>query len=650
MTERWRKKLGDLDKQGPSDDVFDLAKEGPRHGDESPPGMRPSTRIATAVAAFAVFALAISVFAIPALRMQGTQAGSESIGLFPLWPSQTQDQLKQLQAGAESGSEAWALDPKLVAERFTHDVLGWTDATVGQEAQAMPVCGDLLGGYSSGSSSPPGDVPSAIAVNGRVPCLVPPTATAAPWDANLVTPSLGGRSEVPSGPDGANDGFIAFLAFPCGGGMSTAQCIEFGPEQIVVFQPLEQGPGHVWAVLQVRSDSIMLSTAASQNVRTGASIGATSQYQRGVATLGYASCGSSAASTDGRNTSVGFSMVLDTSPQASADCSGGQPGYVWAAQATIPLSDANHGVIDPIQDGGPADTILGLTAVPITMTFPDAATGEASPVSTQPSPTDVPLAYKQYKDPFGWTIDVPTEWHTRFVGPKSGGAGTYGAQFAGDTMSIQVSTQAAKLNAPQPGLTMPAQNDSSFPLNASSLLSDVEGGLGGQFYGDGLRYDVTVLSPSLPGPLSDSDQAILDRMISSITFQPWSPGDVRNDWAAIPTPTADVGWVHVEGGLYMLFRTTEGYRLYGSISCAGSPPSKTSTTSDGFAVLDCPDGSTWQMDASGSSGGSGQAATNDPPPEWPVATAHDGTLIAWILPGTFPQGTGGSSPSPSPTP
>src|SRR3954470_4252817 len=101
MTERWRKKLRDLDKQSPSDDVFDLAKEGPRHSDEPTSGMRTSTRVVTVIAAFAVFALAISVFAIPALRMPGNQAGGGAGGMFPLWPSQTSDQLKQLQADAD---------------------------------------------------------------------------------------------------------------------------------------------------------------------------------------------------------------------------------------------------------------------------------------------------------------------------------------------------------------------------------------------------------------------------------------------------------------------------------------------------------------------------------------------------------------------
>src|SRR5262245_52444610 len=130
MTERWRKKLGDLDKQGPSDDVFDLAKEGPRHGDAPLPGMRPSTKIATVVAAFAVFALAISVFAIPALRMQPTEAGSATGGLFPLWPSQTSDQLKQLQSDADAGNAAWALDPESTVKKFAYDVMGWPDASI----------------------------------------------------------------------------------------------------------------------------------------------------------------------------------------------------------------------------------------------------------------------------------------------------------------------------------------------------------------------------------------------------------------------------------------------------------------------------------------------------------------------------------------
>jgi hypothetical protein len=164
----------------------------------------------------------------------------------------------------------------------------------------------------------------------------------------------------------------------------------------------------------------------------------------------------------------------------------------------------------------------------------------------------------------------------------------------------------------------------------------------GQFRGDGLLFSVEVSFRTDPGQVSASDQAILDRMIGSIAFRPWRVGDVRNDWVGIATPTEDVSWIHIEGRLYMLFRTPDGYKLYGSVSCAGKDPTKTSSTPGGSAVLECPDGSSWQMNADGASGGSGDAATNDPPPQWAVTTAHDGTLIAWVLPGYFPEGTGGS--------
>jgi hypothetical protein len=252
-----------------------------------------------------------------------------------------------------------------------------------------------------------------------------------------------------------------------------------------------------------------------------------------------------------------------------------------------------------------------------------------------------PTSWTTHTDPYGWTIDVPDGWRTVATSNR-------GARFEGDDMSVEISIQPAPSESLPPGftlppgLTLPPANDSQFPLSADQLLSDVEGGLGGHFFGDGLQFNVLVLSPSLPGSLPDTDSDILDHMIGSISFQPWRIGEVRNGWEAIATPTHDVSWVTVRGGTYMLFRTASGYRLYGAISCAGNPPGRTSATSDGFAVLGCPDGSTWQMDAEGASGGSCIASANDPPPEWLVVTAHDGTVIAFVIPGYFPPGTGGS--------
>ena len=146
MTERWRKKLEGIDGASPSDDVFERAKEGPMHSDDPLPGPRMSTRVITIVAAFLVFALAISVFAIPALRI-GNQAAGQGSVLLPLWPAQTSDQLEQLQANPPS----WALDPQQVAEHFAQEVMGWSGALAHEAA-----C-DLAGYASSspGYSSPP---------------------------------------------------------------------------------------------------------------------------------------------------------------------------------------------------------------------------------------------------------------------------------------------------------------------------------------------------------------------------------------------------------------------------------------------------------------------------------------------------------------
>lgn len=288
--------------------------------------------------------------------------------------------------------------------------------------------------------------------------------------------------------------------------------------------------------------------------------------------------------------------------------------------------------------------VVGLAVVVVAAVVLATTFGNRSGVG----PAVAPSSWTTYTNPYGWTIAVPQEWRTDVIATPGGGI--QGARFIGGDLSIEISTQTAAAGSPQPGLTMPPSSDSRFPLNADELLSPIEGGLGGSFFGDGLRFEVLVLTPSLPDfSLSRVDADILDRMIGSISFRPWTQGELRHGWTAIQTPTQDVSWITIRGGLYILFRTADGYRLVGSISCAGEPPSRTSATADGFAVLDCPDGSSWQMDAAGSSGGSFEAAANDPPPDWVVTTAHDGTLIAYVIPGDFPPGTGGS-PSASPTP
>ena len=79
----------------------------------------------TGVAAFVVFALAIGVFAIPALRMNGQAGAPAGVGLQPLWPARTTEDLERLQGTADAGEAAWATDPMAVAEQFGKHVMGW---------------------------------------------------------------------------------------------------------------------------------------------------------------------------------------------------------------------------------------------------------------------------------------------------------------------------------------------------------------------------------------------------------------------------------------------------------------------------------------------------------------------------------------------
>lgn len=642
MTERWRKKLGDLDKQSPSDDVFERAKEGPMHAEDPIPRTKTSTRIITAVAAFAVFALAISVFAIPALRMQSGAAGGSS-GLFPLWPSQTSDQLRALQGQADVGQASWALEPKLVAERFAHDVMGWTDATLAQDVQ--PTCLSS-GGYFPGTASPGGYVPGTVdqPTSGPYPCAVgSATAVAMPGDLSYSYYDTTGAPSAPGPSESSgDDAFVTFSVLPCGSGEN--QCIEFGAEHVTVYQPLQQGPGQIWAVMEARSDAITVSTAASQTVRSGASIGATSQYQRGLLTLGYASCGSSVGSSDGRDMMVGYSITLETSLPTSADCSGPQPGYVWAAQATTSLADGHGGIAtDPLRSGS-GMYLLGLSAVPVTMTFPTqvAETSGATSTSTEPAQTPAANDWLTVKDVYGWTMSYPPDWTAALFGEKDkvGHAVYSGTQGPLSGVVVDVWTD--------PTANRPPADDSVFPLDAKAVLAD------GTFRGDGVLFhvDVTTDGPLAPQLSAEEAQTVFE-IISSIKFQPWSVGEVRGEWTSVGEvlPSASAQWITFQGEHYF---TSIGppRELFGPAPhCpSGGDASSYEIRETGMAAFTCADGTTaeWDFTTGQAQPGNPQSCTsglfgNDAELSW------DGQLLVRFRatgPGALPS----VSPVPTPSP
>ncbi len=361
MTERWRKKLEGIDGASPSDDVFERAKEGPMHSDDPLPGPRMSTRVITIVAAFLVFALAISVFAIPALRIGNT---GRRPGLCAAAVVAGAD-LRSAASSCRRNPPTWALDPKQVAEHFAQEVMGWSGAFVGERWRAI-----FRRTLPARRAIPPRPIAGGTFSRGL--CVDRPLAPC--WRSgsssvsrtNSAGPSQTGRSGATS-------------VFPCG---PTAPTGRLPHESVQVYQPLEQGDGQIWAVLQAQGQET-LSVAPGQVVHDGSSVSAGFVMDRGlVPTLGYGSCGQSEASSAYHSPGGSGGAGIQSDVHLTGGCEGEQPGYVWAATSNVSLADTGDGIVDPFAGGRPA--LASITAAPVTMIFP-ASTGETT-ASTSPTP------------------------------------------------------------------------------------------------------------------------------------------------------------------------------------------------------------------------------------------------------------------------
>jgi hypothetical protein len=618
MTERWRKKLGDLDGMGPGDEVFERAKEGPMRQEEPLPRTKTSTRIVTAVAAFAVFALAIAVFAIPALRMQGEPAVGASAGVSPLWPSQSADRLDQLQAEADAGTPAWATDPRAVAMRFGRDVMGWDAAFAGESMLAAGCVVPSLDASVIGSS-----VPASLT---HITCLDPMTG-----ECFAGCPSFGpvaSSSFSAPAPGGEGGAYQAFIVFPCDPRVCNEDPASLHTEDLVLFQPLQQGPGQIWAVLEARSSRVQLAVAAGQNVRDGASIYASFD---GVEepTLGYASCGVAGASSD-RTGPAGIS--IDVSLPGSADCAGPVPGYVWAAQSNKSLASAGGTPsADPIAEGG---VLSALTAVPITAYFPTMEVpASVETITPTPEPTLSPAAEPDWQtidDASGWTMSFPPDWTAAVFGEQAKvGHAVYSGQ-GGAPSGLVVDVWTDPTAAVEPA------DDSSFPLEAGKAISDGSR----TFRADGALFHVDVTSD---GPLSPEEEGTVRRIVGSITFHKWQPGDERNGWTALfpvthdPQPMQDAGvsWQSCDQrGCYVYVYYSLGFPMgssawvLGPITTCGEGENMTADPNSAYAiVLECPNDPTQSWTRVGEPASSNIPGDDSVLAAHPVVRAWDGTLL-----------------------
>src|SRR5204862_413791 len=209
VTERWRKKLEGIDEVAPRDDVYERAKAGPTLPEAQSPMQRTSTRVATAIAAFVVFALAISLFAIPTLRLHDESSALSAGGqLLPLWPARTVEQVQALQDEADAGRADWALDPQQVATRFGQVVLGWPDVWV-SPLTSNNGCNVASGPYPSGSYA------ARAFVRPLRPADYAPTTYPPP---DVCDPSMllcGGLSSQPRPTSSSAGQFVAFQLSRC---------------------------------------------------------------------------------------------------------------------------------------------------------------------------------------------------------------------------------------------------------------------------------------------------------------------------------------------------------------------------------------------------------------------------------------------------
>jgi hypothetical protein len=461
------------------------------------------------------------------------------------------------------------VDPWLTAQRFASLVLGWDG--VGFHVTEDPATAPL----SSSQSAVYGNLPSG-------------SGTASPSAGSATSP------------------FRTFIAtgYPNGCDLMLGCSVT-----LTMFQPLGPGEGSPWMVLEVRSWEITLSASAGDTIEAGEEVGAGFRVpDLGSTILGYrvdGSCDVSAVTGTARHVEVGNSAAGSSlrfqAPVAGlgdSDCQSPQPGYVYAAVASETPVGLSAVAVDPFRSSNAP--LLGLTAVPVTFGWSDQLATSAPPTqATSPSPTDAQLTWSTYTDRLGWTIDVPEQW---VIEPIQGET-TQGAAFVSGTAGT------GDFAPPPDGVTVrivhafddvSTADDSSFPLSPTDLkgIPGVARSSVMNFRGDGLifRLDVSFGLDADMQALSP----LVDRMIASIRFEPWSAGETRNGWTAVGPVLASstAEWLTFDGG-HRYATNVDGRRLLigPAPECQGEGSFE--VREYGVAGVTCPDGTGGDWDLEG---------------------------------------------------
>jgi hypothetical protein len=652
VTERWRKKLEGIDQVGPHDDVYERAKAGRSLPEAQSPMQRTSTRVATAIAAFVVFALAISLFAIPTLRLHDESSALSAGGQWlPLWPARTVEQVQALQDEADAGQADWALDPQQMATRFGQTVLGWPDVWASPSTLSTG-CKVASGPYPSGSYG-------ARAFAGLCPADYAPTAYPPPETCDPSMLLCGGVSSQPGSTSPSAGKFMTYQLFPCD--PKTSCDLASVPETVDLYQPLAVGESKVWSVLEATNPSIDLAVSPGQTVSNGSSVSTgvripvSQQFGFGVHVGASGSCRLDTAtdvyhgpmSADGLTTAAGSELATDLGTASGTSCQHAEPGYVFVA--TSERTIVSGGVaIDPLQGAGGAGLLLtSFAAVPISFEWPDEGVSSVAPTPTTST------AWTTYTDPLGWTVDVPASWISGLIQSNATSLATgsdSGAWFtSGEPLPIPSGVPARDGPDPAPGEVIikifhstkspTVENDSALPLDADALLHRQGNEWDGFFHADGIEFVVATYTGD-GGAFSPQQHDVIQRMISSIRFRPWSAGEIRGDFAAL-NPTANrpaswkqdgLDWQQIGGRTFVYMDDGQNGVLLGPMPDCGPGEIQDAATNVRAPLLECPDGTKggWTIDGQPLMGNS--PGLTDPVPPSYVVRAWDGTLISPVVP------------------
>jgi hypothetical protein len=258
------------------------------------------------------------------------------------------------------------------------------------------------------------------------------------------------------------------------------------------------------------------------------------------------------------------------------------------------------------------------------------------------SASDGSTGWTTYTDPLGWTLEVPAQWTTlSFTGAPEVPGYAHGASFfsglpsvtPGGPFSASAANGDVMVRISHDDRDASIADDSSFPLSMDDFHPDPGPGNSGTIAmrGDGLAFSIEIVYTAKADIASLSP--LVDHMIASIAFQPWSPSETRNGWTVVDgvQPAITAEWVSLNGKEWLA--NAAGREVFGpGPTCAGGLTDH-EVAETGVAFIVCSDGTGGQWNSDGEPIAGSYQGFADPLPGHPAVLSWDGKLLVKL--GTF---------------